>query len=147
LTALLSPWFGRLAQSWGRRPVMLLGFAALPIRVALFATCDDPVLLVCYQALDGVSGSVFGVMVPLVVADVTRRGGRFNCAMGIVGLAVGVGATVSNTTAGAIANHLGVAGAFAALGAAGLAAFLLIWLRMPETGHPVPRSRPAPRPA
>jgi MFS family permease len=37
LTAILSPWFGRLAESWGRRPVTLIGFAALPIRTTLLA--------------------------------------------------------------------------------------------------------------
>jgi predicted MFS family arabinose efflux permease len=82
-----------------------------------------------------------------VVADITRRGGRFNFAIGVVGLAVAVGATFSNTVAGAIANQLGDVPAFATLGAAGLAAFLLIWLRMPETGRPAPAAQPAPWPA
>src|SRR5215471_12324452 len=85
------------AQSWGRRPVTLMGFVALPIRTLLFASNDNPLLMVCYQALDGVSASVVGVMLPLVVADITRRGGRFNLGMGLVGLAVGIGATLSNS--------------------------------------------------
>src|SRR4029077_6895551 len=32
ITALLSPWAGRAAQAWGRRPILLLGFSALPLR-------------------------------------------------------------------------------------------------------------------
>jgi MFS family permease len=138
LTALLSPWIGRLAQSWGRRPVALLGLAALPIRAALFAISDNPVLLVCCQALDGISASVIGVMLPLFVADITRRGGRFNLGMGVVGLVSGIGATFSTSIGGAIAEHFGYSVAFAALCAAGLAAFLLIWLRMPNTAQPEP---------
>lgn len=137
LTATLSPWFGRLAQSWGRRSVMLLGFAALPIRAMLFATNDNPLLMVCYQALDGISAAVIGVMLPLVVADITRRGGRFNLGMGIVGLGVGIGATLSNAIGGAVANHFGEVAAFATLAAAGVAAFVLVWLRMPNTAAPV----------
>ncbi|MBV8522727.1 MAG: MFS transporter, partial [Acetobacteraceae bacterium] len=133
LTAILSPWFGRLAQSWGRRPVALMGFAALPIRAALFAIDDGPAPMVFYQVLDGISASVIGVMLPLVVADITRRGGRFNLGMGIVGLAVGLGATLSNALGGAIANQLGQVPAFAALAMAGLAAFLVVWFRMPNT--------------
>ncbi|MBV8401034.1 MAG: MFS transporter [Acetobacteraceae bacterium] len=132
LAAALSPWFGRLADRLGRRRVALIGFAALPIRAALFATIDSPLLMLCYQVLDGISASVIGVLLPLVVADVTRRGGRFNLGMGIVGLAVGIGATLSNWIGGAIANHFGYVPAFAALGVAGLAAFLLIWFRMPN---------------
>jgi MFS family permease len=132
LAAVLSPWFGRLADRLGRRRVALIGFAALPIRAALFAAIDSPVLMLCYQALDGISASVIGVLLPLVVADVTRRGGRFNLGMGIVGLAVGIGATLSNAIGGAIANQFGYVPAFAALGVAGLAAFLLIWFWMPN---------------
>jgi MFS family permease len=138
LTAILSPWIGRLAQSWGRRPVALLGLAALPIRAALFAISGDPVLLVCCQALDGISASVIGVMLPLFVADITRGGGRFNLGMGIVGLVSGIGATLSTTIGGAIAQHFGYSVAFAALCVAGLAAFLLVWLRMPDTAEPEP---------
>jgi predicted MFS family arabinose efflux permease len=135
LTAILSPWIGRLAQSWGRRPVALLGLAALPIRAALFAISNDPVLLVCRQALDGISASVIGVMLPVFVADITRRGGRFNLGMGVVGLVSAIGATLSTSIGGATAQHFGYPVAFTALGAAGLAAFLLIWLRMPDTAQ------------
>jgi MFS family permease len=133
LTAILAPRLGRLAESWGRRPVMLAGVAAVPIRTALLAMNSSPAALVCYQALDGITASVIGVMLPLVVADITRRSGRFNLGMGILGFAGGLGATLSNAVGGAIANHLGEPPAFAALGLAGLVCFILVWLRMPDT--------------
>ncbi len=34
----LAPWAGRLAQRIGRRPVLIAGFAAVPVRALLFAT-------------------------------------------------------------------------------------------------------------
>jgi hypothetical protein len=37
VTALLSPWAGRAAEAWGRRPILLLGFSALPIASSLFS--------------------------------------------------------------------------------------------------------------
>src|SRR6185437_4716604 len=37
VVAAFSPWVGRKAQQWGRRPLLVLGFAALPIRGVLFA--------------------------------------------------------------------------------------------------------------
>src|SRR5215469_15029619 len=37
IVALMAPSAGRRAQTWGRRPLLLLGFAALPIRALLFA--------------------------------------------------------------------------------------------------------------
>jgi hypothetical protein len=57
---------------------------------------SSAVALVCFQTLDGISASVIGVMLPLAFADITRRTGRFNLGMGILGLAGGLGATLSN---------------------------------------------------
>src|SRR5689334_21734454 len=45
IVALLAPWAGRTAAFWGRRPLLLLGLATLPIRCALVALTTDPILL------------------------------------------------------------------------------------------------------
>jgi ABC-type glycerol-3-phosphate transport system permease component len=31
IVAMMAPWAGRRAKTWGRRPLLLIGFAALPI--------------------------------------------------------------------------------------------------------------------
>ena len=133
LVALLSPWVGRVAERWGRRPILLLGFAALPLRGLLFALVKQPLLIVVVQALDGVSGAVFGVLLPLVVADITRGSGRFNLCMGVIGLAIGAGATLSTGMAGVIADHYHRPIAFLALAATGAAAFLVLFALQTET--------------
>ena len=61
VVALFSPMVGRLAQSLGRRPLLLVGFAALPMRGLLFMPVPDAIPLVTMQVLDGVSGAVFGL--------------------------------------------------------------------------------------
>ena len=96
IVALTSPSVGRKAQQWGRRPLLLLGFAALAIRGLLFATVTDPYLLVAVQVFDGITAAVFSVMVPLIVADVAFGSGHFNLAQGIVGTAIGIGASLSH---------------------------------------------------
>jgi MFS family permease len=133
LVAALSPWIGRKAQSWGRRPLLLLGFAALPIRGVLFAAVTNPELLVFVQLLDGVTAAVFSVMVPLVVADLTRGTGRFNLGQGIVGTFVGIGASLSATLAGYLSDHFGSASAFSGLAVIAVVGLALVWLLMPET--------------
>ena len=131
--ALAAPTVGRAAERWGRRPLLLLGFAALPIRGMLFAYVDSPELLVAVQVFDGVSAAVFGVMVPLVVSDATRRTGHFNLALGAVGTAMGIGAALSTSLAGIMADRLGSHTAFLGLAIVGFAAFALVALIMPET--------------
>jgi predicted MFS family arabinose efflux permease len=133
LVALISPWVGRRAQLVGRRPLLLLGFAVLPIRGVLFAVIHDPNILVIAQLLDGISGAVFGVLVPLVVADVTRRTGHFNLALGITGTAIGIGASLSTTLAGYASDHFGSQTAFIVLAVIAAAGLASIWALMPET--------------
>lgn len=129
----LSPWMGRAAQRWGRRPFLILGFLALAIRAFLFSLTGEPQLLVLFQILDGVSAAVLGVLVPLTVADLARGSGHFNLAQGLVGCAMGIGAAVSTILAGFMADHFGSYAAFTTLAAVAGAGLVLITLTMPET--------------
>ncbi len=124
IVAGLSPLVGRTAESWGRRPVLLLGFAALPVRGVLLALNAHPAYVVLVQALDGISAAVFGVMLPLVAADLTRGTRRFNLCMGLLGLTAGAGATLSTAISGLVADRVGNGPALLALAAAGLAGVL-----------------------
>jgi MFS family permease len=133
VVALCSPWAGRLAQAIGRRPLLLVGFAALPVRGLFFTTLPDAIPLVALQTLDGVSATVFGLMVPLIAADVTRRTGFLNLAISAIGLASALGATFSTTAAGWLADLMGAPAAFLALASVGFTALAIVWILMPET--------------
>jgi MFS family permease len=133
ITASLSPWAGRLAQQIGRRPILIVGFAALPLRGLLFSLGPDALSLTLIQVLDAVSGTVLGLMLPLIAADVTERTGYMNLAIGSLGLAAGLGAAISTTAAGWLADYAGPSAAFLGLAAAGACAVALLWLAMPET--------------
>jgi MFS family permease len=128
-----APWVGRQAQLRGRRPLLLACFVALALRGLLFAFMADPYLLVAAQVLDGVSAAILGIVFPLVVADITRDTGRFNLALGIVGSAIGIGASLSTTLAGYMLDHLGSGATFCSLAGVAAAGVLLVWLLMPET--------------
>jgi MFS family permease len=99
----------------------------------LSLAADDPVMLVAVQALDGVSAAALGVLLPLIAADLTRGTNRFNTCMGLFGLAINLGATVSTVVAGVVAERLGSGTAFVALAGAGVLAVLLVLFAMPET--------------
>jgi MFS family permease len=140
VVALCSPWVGRSAASLGRRPVLLLGWAALPLRGLLLAVLPGAWLPVAAQALSGVSGAVFGVMLALISADITRGTSHFNLCMGALGLAVSLGAGISTTLGGWIADAAGTEAAFAMLALIGALATLAVWLVMPETVPDPPRT-------
>jgi predicted MFS family arabinose efflux permease len=128
-----APLVGRLGDRWGRRPLLLLCFAALAVRGVLFAFVTDPYLVVAVQIFDGVCAVILGVMLPLIVADITRGTGRFNLGLGIVGSAVGIGAALSTTLAGYTIDHFGSTAAFLSLASLAAGGLGLVWLLLPET--------------
>ncbi len=133
IVALLSPWVGRTAQRIGRRNLLLLGWGALPLRGLLLAVLPGPWLLVAGQSISGVSAAVFGVMMPLLAADLTLGSSHFNLCMGFLGLAVYLGSALSTTLSGEIADEAGMQVAFLVLGGIGLLGVAAVWLAMPET--------------
>jgi MFS family permease len=134
---LLSPWIGRWAERWGRRPLLLLGFGALVVRGFLFGATGDPRLLTLFQVLDGVSAATLGVLVPLTIVDLTREHGHFNLAQGAVGSAMGIGAAASTTLAGYVSDNFGSRAAFDMLAALAVIGVIVILLAMAETKPPV----------
>ena len=113
-----------------------MGFSALPIRGLLLGEVADPYLIIAVQLFDGFGAAVFGVLFPLIVADITRNTGHYTTSLGLVGLAIGGGASLSTTVAGLVADHLGGSTAFLSLAAFGLIATVLVGTIMPETRVP-----------
>ena len=97
----------RYAESWGRKPVFLVGFAMLPIRSLLYTLTANPYLLVGIQLLDGIGAGIFGVVSVLVVADLTRGTGRLNLTLGALATATGLGAALSNVLTGYVVKAWG----------------------------------------
>jgi membrane associated rhomboid family serine protease len=89
----------------------------------------------------GISGAVFGVMMALVAADLTRGTGRFNLTLGALGVAIAIGASPSTLFAGVTVAAFGGKVAYFGLALAGLCGLLLLWVAMPET-HPSTAAAP-----
>ena len=136
VVAVIAPWVGRTAQSWGRRPLLILCFVPLCVRGAVFAVSNDPSVIVAAQLLDGISAATLGVLVPLVIADTTRGTGHFSFAQGVVGVAIGIGASLGTLIAGYVADMFGYAVVFLFLGSVGAFGLLLVLALMPETRAP-----------
>ena len=123
----------RLAVSWGRKPVFLIGFAVLPIRGLLYCVSVNPYYLVGVQLLDGIGAGIFGVVSVLVVADLTKGTGRFNLTQGALSTATGIGAGLSNLLAGFVVKAAGFDAGFITLAAIAAAAAIFYAVAMPET--------------
>jgi MFS family permease len=126
---------GRTADSWGRKPLFLAGFAILPLRAVLYTLSNNSFWLIGVQVLDGVGAGIFGALTPLVIADIMRGTGRYNLAQGAVATVQGIGASLSGLAAGVIVDHFGYRPAFLAAGGTALVALMIFALEMPETAE------------
>lgn len=126
---------GRTADSWGRKPLFLAGFAVLPVRAVLYTFSDNSIWLIGVQLLDGVSAGIFGALMPLVIADIMRGTGRYNLALGAIATATGIGASLSGLAAGMLVDRFGYNAAFLGAGAAAVVALVIFSIRMPETAE------------
>ncbi|KAA9356617.1 MFS transporter [Larkinella humicola] len=123
---------GQLA-TLGRKRLLLIAFAVLPIRGLLYTLTNDPILLVAIQILDGIGAGIFGVLSILMVSDLTSGSGLFNTTQGAIATAVGLGASLSNAFSGALLQRTSYHVAFLTLAGLAVIALAVLWFFVPET--------------
>jgi MFS family permease len=121
--ALFAAW---LAHRRGYWLVFVLALVALPLRGVIAALVTGPIGLGPVQILDGVGAGLLGVEVPGLVARIMAGTGRVNAALGAVMTMQGIGAALSTTLGGAIAEAFGYSVSFIALGGVAFIA-LALW--------------------
>lgn len=136
---------GARADRYGRKPILLIGFAVLPLRAVLYTLSNHAWWLIGVQLLDGVGAGIFGAITPLLVADLMRGTRHYNLALGAITTMQGIGASCGGLIAGIIVDRFGYTPAFltaAAIAAVALAALALL---LPETAPPDRRLSAQPR--
>jgi MFS family permease len=133
MVACLAPWVGYHSERRGRRPLLLIGFGAEPLRALLLALSTDYWVVLAGQVLNGVSAAIIGVMTVLVVTDLTAGTGRFNLAGGTVAALSGIAASLSTLASGFVFQTFGQVAGFLTLAAAACTATVLLWAFLTET--------------
>ena len=133
LAAVIAIAIAKLADDWGRKPILILGLGFVGLRALLFAAISNPWTLLPVQLLDGFSAAVIGVMMPLVIADLTRGTGRYNLAQGFAGTATGISAAISTACSGYAVELFGYTVGFLGLAVIGFAGAAVLYWFFPET--------------
>ena len=124
---------GKLAQTWGRKPVFLIGFTALPIRGFLYTLSNSPLLVVPVQLLDGIGAGIFGVLASVIRCRPHKGTGHYNVTRGLIITAQGIGAASSNILAGQIVHTAGYSAGFMSLALIAVVGLLICYCGLPET--------------
>jgi DHA1 family tetracycline resistance protein-like MFS transporter len=103
LSFLLAPWWGRLSDRIGRRPIILLGLAGSAIAYAVFGLAASLVVLFLARIISGSLGATVNVA-QAALADITTPDERAR-AMGLIGAAFGLAFTVGPALGGIASRH------------------------------------------
>ncbi|MFN2519311.1 MAG: MFS transporter [Jatrophihabitantaceae bacterium] len=132
--ALLLP-FGRLADSRGRRPVILIGLTMGAVGFALLPSVPTLIGLLVAMALLGVAGAADSVAPGAVMGDVV--GGRGGTVVAVFQMSGDLGAVIGPVAAGWIADGYGYPVTFLASAAVSVAPLPFV-AAAPETLTPAP---------
>lgn len=148
----LAPWWGRLSDRIGRRPVLLLSNAGSAVAYAMFALAASPRLapgmalavLLASRVFAGACGANISVAAAYI-ADITPPTQRSR-GMGLIGMAFGLGFILGPAIGALSAQAFGLSGpgwVAAALCAGNftLACFILAESRQPDSAPAAPRPR------
>ena len=123
-TALIAMQLGEKRGLW---IVLLISFAALPVRGLLAAFLIGRWGVYPVQFLDGIGAGLQSVAVPALVARILNGTGRINVGQGAVMTAQGIGASLSPAIGGWMSQELGYSTTFMVLGSFALVSVAL-WI-------------------
>jgi MFS family permease len=124
---------GRLADRWGRRPLLIAGWGVMSLRLALVAVAQTPWQVIANQALDGVANAMFAVLAASWLTDRLADPRRAGEAQVIVGSCLVLGSALGPAASGFLVGPLGYRGLFAALAGVGAVATAIVVAFVPET--------------
>lgn len=130
---------GRIADRYGRRPLMLVGLAVAAAGTGALGYVPDPMWFLVVSLVAGLGSGLINPPLNAAVADVIGGKARGGTVLAGFQMASDTGAIIGPIAAGALAQTVGYGPAFAVTGAV-LAVGFLFWLRAPET---LPRLVPA----
>ncbi|MBS4034932.1 MAG: MFS transporter [Ignavibacterium sp.] len=127
---LFNPFFGKLSDKHGRKPVIVISLFLNAIGYIIFAYTHSYIMLLISRIIAGIGGSSIGVA-QAYIADVTTKENRSK-GMGLIGAAFGLGFVFGPLIGGFLAEYGYMITGFAAAGFS-LLAFLLTLIYLPES--------------
>jgi len=132
--AVMNLFHGALADSFGRRPVVLWGVAVFTLASVGCALSDSIAVLVGFRALQGMSAGAGVVVSRAIIRDMFPPA-EAQRVMSLVTIYFGVAPAVAPIVGGFLIVHAEWHAIFWFLAAVGLALWLANWRLLPETLH------------
>jgi len=124
--------FGRMSDLKGRRLPLTIGFLGVAASVLLYSLATMPLYLVAMRLVHGFFSGATGPCTAAILADLAppQRRGAY---MGIWGMSVSIGVTISSALAGFLSAAYGYFSVFLTIAIVCVLASVIIWTLIPET--------------
>lgn len=135
----MSPFWGRLSESRGRRPVVLVGLLGFSATFLLFALRSSFAELLLVRSVGGLFAAAAMPAIFAYAADVSTPEARSRT-LGVIGAAIGVGVVAGPALGAFSVAQWGVRAPFYATAAIGLFAAVAVAIWLPESLTPAIRA-------
>jgi len=129
---LFLPYFGRLSDRKGRKPLIVPGLLAYALISVFFIASTSVTSLIVIRFFQGIASAALMPVIQAYVGDITPRG-REGVTLGFFNLSMFLGLSFGPLIGGAIRDSWGLQSAFAAMGVLAFAGCLLAYLLLPPT--------------
>ena len=131
--AIMAPVWGRLADRYGKKPMLLRASLGMAVVMAAMAAADNVYQLTAMRLLMGMVAGYVPAAGVLLAHQVPQA--RCGWAMGVLSSGALAGNLLGPLLGGFLADHIGVRGTFLVTGGFLLLSGLLTWLYVQETPH------------
>ncbi len=135
---------GRLADRLGRRPLLIMGWTMMSLRLVLVAVAQASWQILAIQVLDGLAQAFFAVLAAAWVTDRLADPRRLGEAQVLVGSALVLGSAVGPAFSCQVVDALGYRGMFGVLAGIGVVTTTLVVVLVPETLQRAPTGQREP---
>jgi MFS family permease len=127
---LFIPYFGRLSDRRGRKPLIVPGLLAYALLSLAFIQAASVPALIAIRFAQGIASSALMPAIQAYVGDITPPG-REGATMGLFNLSLFFGLALGPLLGGGLRDHFGIAATFAGMAALAFAGFVLTALLLP----------------
>jgi len=137
------PYFGRLSDRKGRKPLIVPGLLAYTLVSIAFLFSDDVTYLIAVRFVQGIASAMLLPVIQAYVGDITPNG-KEGITMGLFNMSVFIGLSLGPVLGGAINDRFGLDTAFLSMGGLSFFGFLLSLALLPPVAdeHVIRRGRP-----
>ena len=127
------PYFGRLSDLKGRKPIILPGFFAYALISLAFIFSNAVQTLIIIRFFHGIASAMLMPVIQAYIGDITPRG-REGTTMGLFNMSLFLGLSLGPLIGGVIKDAYSLKASFMCMGLLALVGFFLSLLLLPPTG-------------